>query len=283
MTVAHWDDVAPLRAELAPMAGTWRDLGWAAGSVTIGVRRIEVDPGAQSTPVHRHGAEDECVFVLASDGGLLWQDGATHELRAGDMVAHPAGGPSHTLIGPLDVLVFGTRERVELGHLPRAGAGWLGAHAWVDVHDPAVEHPWAREAEAGPVDRPPPTPRPENVVNVADEMHAPSPGRVRLQHVVLDAEQAGVPPHCHSAEEELFVVLEGDGVAQVGVDEHALRRGSVVSRPAGTGVAHQLRADERGLTYLVFGTVAPDDMVLYPERGEVRLKGLGVTVKVVDE
>ena len=37
-------------------------------------------------------------------------------------------------------------------------------------------------------------------------------------------------------------------------DEHPLRAGDVVSRPAGTGIAHALRAGAEGLTYLAYGT-----------------------------
>ncbi len=59
-----------------------------------------------------------------------------------------------------------------------------------------------------------------------------------------------MPPHCHSAEEEIFVVLEGDGQLLLweddGVAEHAVGPGSVVARPPGTGVAHAFRGGETG-------------------------------------
>ena len=53
-----------------------------------------------------------------------------------------------------------------------------------------------------------------------------------------------MPPHCHSLEEEIFVVLEGDGHLLLweedGVEEHEVRAGSVVVRPAGTGCLTRL-------------------------------------------
>jgi len=294
VTLAHWDEIEAFAAEMAPMGGRWRNLGEAAGSIAIGARRIEVADGLQSTPVHSHGAEEEIVYVLAG-GGLLWQEGTTHVLREGDVVVQRAGGAPHTLIGPLDVIVFGTRARVELGHLPRAGLGWLGPHAWVEVEDPAVEHPWIREAKAGPLELAAPSPKPDNAVATADVDPAPmGDGRVRragaaagamlsdLNRVELPPGATGAALHCHSAEEELFVVLDGDGILRLGDEEIPVRPGSVVSRPAGTRVAHRFRAGGAGLTFLAYSDRHPDDAVLYPERGVVLLAGLGVTVPVVE-
>ena len=67
----------------------------------------------------------------------------------------------------------------------------------------------------------------------------------------------GFPPHCHGAEEELFVVLEGDGTLELGEERLPMRPGSVVSRPAGSGVAHTFRAvgEARILTIAVPGGV----------------------------
>jgi uncharacterized cupin superfamily protein len=59
-----------------------------------------------------------------------------------------------------------------------------------------------------------------------------------------------------------------------------VRSGDVVARPPSTGVAHSLRAGDAGLTYLVYGTREPGDSVYYPQSGQVRLRGLGVTLTV---
>ncbi|MGH2870000.1 MAG: cupin domain-containing protein, partial [Solirubrobacteraceae bacterium] len=88
------------------------------------------------------------------------------------------------------------------------------------------------------------------------------------------------PPHCHALEEELFLVLAGDGSLALGDAEHPLSSGDVIARPPGTGVAHAITAGESGLTYLAYGTRVPGDSVYYPEAGQVRLRGLGVTIDV---
>jgi uncharacterized cupin superfamily protein len=106
-----------------------------------------------------------------------------------------------------------------------------------------------------------------------------------LNHVVLPAEGEGAPVHCHSQEEEIFVVLGGTGVLELwgrGAErptEQRLRRGDVVSRPPGTGVAHTLKPGPEGLTYLAYGTREPADMCFYPQSGRVSLRGLGIALR----
>ena len=57
-----------------------------------------------------------------------------------------------------------------------------------------------------------------------------------------------------------------------------VRRGSVVSRPAGTRVAHSFLAGDGGLVYLAYGTREPNDVVYYPRTDEIRFRGVGVTL-----
>ena len=80
-------------------------------------------------------------------------------------------------------------------------------------------------------------------------------------------------------------MLEGGGVLELfprgetKADEQPLRAGDVVSRPAGTGIAHALRAGAEGLTYLAYGTRDPGDMCFYPHSGRVSLRGLGIALR----
>jgi uncharacterized cupin superfamily protein len=276
--------------------GVWRDLGRQAGSRTVGLKRIEVAPGHFSTPAHDHGAEEEIFFVLGGEG-LLWLDGSTWTVGAGDFIVHrPNRGP-HTLRAGdegLDVLVFGQRRDPALTALPRAGVAWSFPR-WFELA--GGEPPFAREAAVGPPECPSPTEdRPANLIALAD-VAAVMDGRARLgaraagaqatglNHVVLAAGAGGAPAHCHSLEEELFVVLDGEGLLELwerGAEapgEQPLRRGDVVARPAGTGVAHSLRAGSAGLTYLAYGTREPNDMCFYPESGRVSLRGLGIALR----
>ena len=297
MTIAHWDDVPVLpRPRVGHIGGTWYDLGRAAGSVGAGVRRIVLEEGQVSTPAHVEGGDEEIFFVL-SGSGLSWQDGRTHEVRAGDCVVHLAAAEAHTLrAGPdgLDVLAYGTRSSRGGTFLPRAGVAWITS-SWVDAGGGG--HPFEREADVGSPDFPEPSPRPATIVNVdgvAAERHdrgrshlavadlgaAAGSQRTGLRRVAIDAGALGYPPHCHSAEEEIFVVLEGSGTLVLGEDEHALRRGHVVARPPGTRVAHSFRAGEGGLVLLAYGTRDPRDVTWYPDTHELYLRGVGVTMRV---
>lgn len=144
----------------------------------------------------------------------------------------------------------------------------------------------------------PPDPRPETIVNLADvpavELDR-GPARVRARFVARHLAMLGIalnvaelrpggeaaPPHCHSHEEELFVVLAGDGVLLLVAkeEEHPVRPGSVVARPAGTGVGHAFRAGEQAMTLLMFSDKHPGDMTFYPRSGKVTLRGLGITFR----
>ena len=304
MTIAQWDDAPRELFEAGPLAGHWTDLGSAAGSVTVGVNRVEILPGKRSTPVHSEGEEEEIFYVL-SGSGLSWQERETYEVGPGDCLVHLAGEHTHTLVAGeegLEVLAFGMRAYAEMGYLPRAGVMRHG-RATVDL-SPDDRHPWEREAAAGDLALPAPSPRPERIVNVADVPvqerdgatvaykrrdlgRAAGSERTGLKHLTVPPGKLNVPPHCHSAEEELFVVLDGGGtleltpspdVASDGVEPSAyeVRRGSVVARPAGTGVAHAFRAGPAGLTLLAYGTREPNDICYYPRSRKIFWRGVGL-------
>ena len=89
-------------------------------------------------------------------------------------------------------------------------------------------------------------------------------------------------PHCHSAEEEIFVVLEGDGELLLyaegpePTETHPVRTDSVVARPPGTKVAHAFRGGDHGLTMLMYGTRDPNDVCYYPRSNKVFFRGVGL-------
>jgi len=299
--ISHWDEVRSSRGERGHIAGTWQSLTGRA-SHTVGVKRIQVDPGMWSTPLHLEGAEEEIFYVLAGSGVSVQSEGDDtlgYDVGAGDCIVHLALENAHTLhAGPdgLDVLAFG--QRIYAGGvtwLPRAGVAWLG-ETWAPVGG-EDDHPWAREAVAGPPEVAEISPRPANIVNAGDLEPAERDGatvgrRVRdlgraagsertgLRHAEVLPGKLNAAPHCHSAEEEIFVVLDGEGDLLLwesdGVAEHAVRSGSVVARPPGTGVAHSFRAGERGLTLLMYGTRDPNDITFYPRSGKVMLRGVGI-------
>jgi uncharacterized cupin superfamily protein len=288
----HWDDLEIEHHELGPMNARWRS----AGGVRLGMSRIEVSPGGQSTPAHLHTAEEELFYVLGG-AGLWWEDGATTAIGPGDVMFARPRGAAHTIIGGddgIDVLAFGPRVDIELVHLPRPGVVRLGGVATVTAHS---MHQWAFEAEMGPVERAEPGARPANVVHVTNVPGAEEdrPGWEQVERRIgrhVGAVTTGMtlmeiaptarscPFHCHSAEEELFVVLDGAGTLRLGDAEHALRPGHVVSRPAGTRVAHQFIAGDGGISVLAYSTIDPNDIAFYPDSDKVKLRGIDVMMRV---
>jgi uncharacterized cupin superfamily protein len=300
--IAHWDEVEWHRREKGEMAADWQRLGNAAGTVGVGVNRIRIDPGRLSTPPHSHGASEELVYVLGGSG-LSWQDDEAYELRPGDCIVHLADHEEHTLRGGpegLEALIFGTRHPTELGWLPRSAAIRLG-WPWVQGR---TDDPWDVEAQAEPLTFGEPAPRPPNIVNADDaptsfggtaRALAAAGGSIRtgLHLVTLPPGASGAPSHCHSAEEEVFIILDGGGTFELQPspvaaargterEEIELRAGNVVARPPATRIAHALTAGPAGLTYLVYGTREPNDIVYYPESQTVYWRGIGVRARIDD-
>lgn len=308
----NWDDLPPHPVKQGDIEAVYRNLGAAAGSVRVGVRREDIAAGGRPTPAHRHTYEEEIFYVLRGSG-LSWQDGTTCRIGPGDCLAYVPNRRAHTVVGGrdgVDLLAFGERPLTEATIVPRAGAAWL-TPTWVEVG--RGENPWSRDAAAGPLEVPDPGARHDGIVNV-DEVDAidveeggsifsrrpltQSGGLVRtgLQHVRLKPGSLGFPPHCHSMQEEIFVVLEGEGNLLLHAaeprpghsawdptpepQEHPLRPGSVVARPAGTATAHAFRAGAAGMTYLAYGTRDTGDVTWYPRSGKLTFQGLRLTGRI---
>jgi len=296
--IAHWDDVAPYRRDLGHLRGEWTDLGRAAGSIDVGVRRIRMAPREIPTPAHVHPAEEEIFYVLRGSG-LSWQDGKTHEIREGDAIVHIALREAHTLRAGedgLDVLAFGHRMRTPGAYVPNAQRFWLNP-SWTEVG----QQPPPFEAEPE-LDWPEPSPRPPNIVN-AEAVAGDYEGRWKrlgadagsvqtgLNLATQGSGEDGADPHCHSADEEIFVVLAGSGRMELWPaplraahgaerEEHPIRAGHTISRPPGTGIGHYLVAGDDGMTYLAYGTRRPDDVCYYPRANQVYFRGLGVLTEL---
>lgn len=294
--IGHWDEVAWRRIDRGELQGERRRLGPHVGTSEVGLSRYRLGPGERAMPAHVHADEEELLFVLAG-GGLVWLDGVTHELRAGDGIVHRANAEAHTWVaGPegIDVLAFGEGSRTHMTYLPRAQAWWMGPR-WMPADGP---NPFVLEAAAGPLELPPePSPRPATIRNV-DELpvEAETKGRYGwhmrdlgrgtgsvtsgLRHDHLEEGQWTCPPHWHTAEEELFVVLDGVGEVELGTTRYPLRAGSIVARPPNPGVEHALIGGAGGMTYLAYGTRRAHDVCFYPRTGKLNFGG-GVIFRIV--
>jgi uncharacterized cupin superfamily protein len=299
--ITHFDDAVATEYELGHLRSRWTLLGQAAGCVTVGVRRIQLSPGGWSTPAHEHGRSEEIFYVL-SGSGVSWLGGETAEIRAGDAILYrPRTGP-HTVQAhdELDLLAFGTRDFDESLRLPRLGMSLVGGRAVESVAGWADRVPiqYVREAELGPPVLPAtPGPRPTTIVNLEELeptlVQRPRVERTRrnfgratgsehsgLQHVEVAAGKESTAQHCHSIEEEIFVILDGDGVLILDHKETPVRPGHVVARPAATGVSHVFRAGERGLTLLAYGSRDPGDVCYYPRSNKIAFRGVRVLARL---
>ena len=303
--ISHWDEPETDRAELGHLAAAWTDFAAATDARRIGVNRIQVDPGMWSTPAHIESAEEEVFYVLGGTGWSWQQLGAEgdvrmHEVREGDCIVHLARRERHTLkAGPdgLDVVAFGNHHDTQFAYLPRGKVGWLGG-TWVDAG--GGDWPWQREVDAGAPDEVEPSERPSNIKR-AEDVEPAWDGKVfglaeaagsrqsGLNLVRLPPGDEGAPPHVHSLEDEFFVVLDSSGTlhldptparVELGAEPktHELRRGSLVSRPAGTGICHWIEAGDEGITYLVYGTRAQNDVTYYPRKNGLWFKSAGVMI-----
>jgi uncharacterized cupin superfamily protein len=274
--LVHWDDVEPVRGDEGHIAGAWRELGRAAGSMTVTVNRIEIDPGRWSTPAH---AEDEEIFFVLGGSGLSWQDGKVYEIRAGDCIVHRARREAHTLRAGdagLDVLAYGRYDISTKG-----------------------EHPWEREVAAGEPDVGEPAERPSNIVNVGDLEQerwidlADAAGSFKsgLNVVTIGPGKLPAPAHCHGGDEEIFVILEGDGTLELvpgprardrGHEEvhHPVRVGHVIARPPGTQIGHAFRGGEGGMKVLMYGWRDRNDITYYPRSNKMAFRGIGLIARL---
>lgn len=297
MGIAHWDDVEKIRREHGQMAGTWSSLGAAAGSSRAGAKRIELAPGEQPTPPHVHGVAEEIYYVLGGSGLTLLDDDA-YAIRAGDCIVYNNSEEAHTIRAGeegLDVIAFGEREYLQTGELPRGGT-MFSITGFVEVQ---CGHPWEREPELVW-----PDPRPERhatIANVRDVEPDVRGGRRRrdlaraagsrwtgLKHIELEPAVLSGPPHVHSAEEEIFVVLDGEGTLELTpsmppwaeTESQPVRKGSVVARPAGSAVSHAFRAGDAGMTLIAWGTRDPNDICWYPRSKKIYWGGVGVIGRI---
>lgn len=77
--------------------------------------------------------------------------------------------------------------------------------------------------------------------------------------------------HNHHVAEEMFFILEGEGILRFGDQEYPLRPNDVIAcPPGGQEVAHQIRCtSDTPLKFLALGTRETSEIVEYPDVGRV--------------
>ncbi|MDQ2894498.1 MAG: cupin domain-containing protein [Actinomycetota bacterium] len=301
MGLTHFDTAPAVEHALGHLRGRWTFLGEAAGSSIVGLRRMQLPAGGWSTPAHEHGREEELFYVLAG-AGLVWQAGRTVPITVGDGILFAPGGGAHTIRADdgLDVLAFGTRENDESPAFPRLDRQRLGRRL-VTGEPGAIDGVPAQfvlESQQGPPEiRDTSGERPATIVALSElepsTLARPRVERTRrnfgrrlgsvrsgLQHVEVAPGMESTAQHCHSAEEEIFVILDGDGALVLGEAETPVGPGHVIVRPPGTGVGHVLRAGPQGLTYLAYSNRNPADLCYYPRSNKIAFRGVHLMARL---
>jgi len=95
---------------------------------------------------------------------------------------------------------------------------------------------------------------------------------------ILPPAKRGCPYHFHYEEEEMFIVLEGEGTLRVAGEMLPIREGDMMFIPPGPEYPHQiLNTSDKPLKYLSISTIAQTEICEYPDSGKYlafsRLKG----------
>lgn len=87
--------------------------------------------------------------------------------------------------------------------------------------------------------------------------------------------KSGCPFHVHHAEDEMFVILDGEGEYRFGEDRYEVKSGDVLGAPVGgPEYAHQLFNTGAGpLKYLSISSKADMDICEYPDTNKIGFYG----------
>jgi uncharacterized cupin superfamily protein len=90
---------------------------------------------------------------------------------------------------------------------------------------------------------------------------------------VLPPGKAQCPFHSHHGEEEMFLILEGEGELRFGQERFPIRRHDVIAcPPGGPEVAHQIiNTGTTELRYLALSTLVELEACEYPDSGKIMI------------
>lgn len=88
---------------------------------------------------------------------------------------------------------------------------------------------------------------------------------------VLPPGKTHCPYHCHRVQEEMFLIIDGEGELRFGADRYKSRRGDVIAcPPGGPEVAHQIvNTGNRTLRYLAVSTRSHVEICEYPDSAKI--------------
>ena len=100
-----------------------------------------------------------------------------------------------------------------------------------------------------------------------------------IRYNEVPAGKSMCPFHNHHVEDELFIVLEGEGTYRFGADSFSFKAGDVLGAPAGGHeTAHQIiNTGGSTLRYLGLSTVAATEVCEYPDSGKFQVNSLAAS------
>jgi uncharacterized cupin superfamily protein len=113
----------------------WRRsrIGRQAGTRRLGASLFELEPGAESFPLHAHYANEEMLVVVAGSPTLRTLS-EERSLAPGEVVAFPAGrqgahGLRNETAEPVRVLIVSTMHAPDINEFPDTGELWVRDYA----------------------------------------------------------------------------------------------------------------------------------------------------------
>jgi uncharacterized cupin superfamily protein len=100
---------------------------------------------------------------------------------------------------------------------------------------------------------------------------------------IVEPGKVTCPYHLHHAQEEMFVILEGEGTLRVAGEMLPLRTGDVVFIPPGPEYPHQIiNTSSAPLKYLSISTQETPEICEYPDSNKFLAESSGATGRVFD-
>lgn len=125
-----------------------KSLGDLTGLNKIGFHIIEIPPGKDSTELHVHYFEEECVYILAGEAEASIGD-KVYSVQAGDFIGYRVGGEAHKLTNTgssiLRCIIVGQRLDHDVADYPNLNKRLFrnGGMPWNLVDIKNIEEPVA--------------------------------------------------------------------------------------------------------------------------------------------
>ncbi len=87
----------------------------------------------------------------------------------------------------------------------------------------------------------------------------------------LDPGQKAWPYHLHHVNEEMFLILKGEGLLRIDGGERDIREGDMICLPPGPDSAHQIVNNSNAeLRYLAISTMEEPEVTEFPDSDKIR-------------